>query len=91
MKSNDFTGTGTLIKLFLHRDRFLLTVWIIFSVMLVFVTAVTFTAMGGQNLGDVLSEFNKDPLISALLGPVMSVDISGAIVWRGVSQLSLAL
>lgn len=91
MKYNDFVGTGTLIKLFLRRDRLLLLFWIIFSVALVFVTAVTFTAIGGQNLGAVLSEFNKDPLISALLGPAMSIDISGAIVWRGVSQLSLAL
>ena len=91
MKCNDFIGTGALIRLFLRRDRCLLLLWIFFSVALVFVIAVTFTAIGGQNLEDVLSEFNKDPLISALLGPVMSVDISGAIVWRGVSQLSLAL
>ncbi len=91
MRYNDFIGTGTLIKLFLLRDRFLLLLWIFFSVALVFVTAVTFTAIGGQNLGAVLREFNKDPLISALLGPAMSIDISGAIVWRGVSQLSLAL
>ena len=88
MKYNDFIGTGTLVRLFLRRDRFLLLFWIISSVVLVFVTAVTFTAIGGQ---DVLNEFNKDPLISALLGPLMSVDISGAIVWRGVSQLSLVL
>lgn len=91
MKSNNFIGTGALIRLFLRRDRLLLALWIIFSVALVFVTAATFTAIGGQNLGDILSEFNKDPLISALLGPAISIDISGAIVWRGVSQLSLAL
>lgn len=91
MKSNDFTGTGALIRLFLRRDRFLLPLWIIFSVLLVFVTAVTFTAIGGEDLGYVMSEFNKDPLISALLGPAISIDLSGAIVWRGVSQMALAL
>ncbi|MCR1897504.1 hypothetical protein NSA47_00675 [Irregularibacter muris] len=91
MKSNDFIGTGTLIRLFLRRDRFLLPIWIIFSVMLTFITAATFNVIGGEGLEHVLSEFNKDPLISALLGPVISVDISGAIVWRGMSQLALAL
>lgn len=91
MKSNDFTGTKILIRLFLRRDRFLLPMWIIFSVMLVFVTAVTFDAIGGEELRNVLSEFHKDPLISALLGPIISVNLSGAIVWRGMSQLALAL
>jgi len=50
----------------------LLPLWIIFSVLLVFVTAVTFTAIGGEDLGYVISEFNKEPLISALLGPAIS-------------------
>lgn len=49
----------------------LLPLGIIFSVLLVFVTAVTFTAIGGEDLGYVMSEFNKDPLIFPLLGPAM--------------------
>ncbi len=91
MKTNEFVGTGAIIRLFLRRDRFLLPLWIFFSVTLVFVTAVTFTAIGGQDLGFVLSEFNQDPLISALLGPAISIDLSGAIVWRGISQMALVL
>lgn len=91
MKISDFAGTGTLLKLFLRQDRFLLPIWVLFPVILVFVTATTFIAMAGQGMESVLSEFNSDPLISSLLGQAMSMDLSGAIVWRGVSQLALTL
>ncbi|HBC91601.1 MAG TPA: hypothetical protein DCZ10_01495 [Pelotomaculum sp.] len=91
MKTSDFAGTGTLFRLFLRRDRFLLPLWIFLPVILGLVTAATFSAMASQGLQSVLTEFDKDPLISALLGPVMSFDLSGAIVWRGTSQLALVL
>ncbi len=91
MRASDFAGTGILFRLFLRRDRFLLPLWTFLPVLLVWVTAATFTALAGQGLDLVLAEFNQDALISALLGPVMSFDLAGAIVWRGVSQLALAL
>ncbi|ATW27469.1 ABC transporter permease [Candidatus Formimonas warabiya] len=91
MKASDFAGTVTLFRLFLRRDRFLLPLWIFLPVILALITAATFTAMAGQGLERVLTEFDNDSLISALLGPVMSFDLSGAIVWRGVSQLALVL
>lgn len=91
MKASNFTGTATLFSLFLRRDRFLLPIWVFLPVILVLFVAATFTAMASQGMQIVLTEFNKDPLISALLGPVMSFDLSGAIVWRGTSQLALAL
>lgn len=91
MKANDFTGTTTLFSLFLRRDRFLLPIWVFLPVILVLIVAATFTAMASHGMQSVLAEFNKDPLISGLLGPVMSFDLSGAIVWRGTSQLALAL
>jgi len=91
MKTSDFAGTGTLFRLFLRRDRFSLPLWIFLPVILGLVTAATFTAMADQGLQNVLTDFDKDSLISALLGPVMSFDLSGAIVWRGTSQLALVL
>jgi ABC-2 type transport system permease protein len=93
MKTSDFSGTGTLFRLFLRRDRFLLSVWILLPVILLLGNAATFIAMDGQSQGlqRALTEFNNDPLISSLLGPVMSIDLPGAIVWRTVSLLALVL
>jgi ABC-2 type transport system permease protein len=91
MKLKKFTGTGTLFKLFLRRDRFLLPFWVTLPVVLGMIVAGTFTAMAGQGMDRVLNEFDKDPLVSAILGPVMSFDLLGAIVWRGASQLALVL
>ena len=91
MKFNEFTGTGTLFKLFLRRDRYLLAFWVFLPVALGMFVAVTFTAMADQGMHSVLSEFDNDPLVSAILGPVMSFDLAGAIVWRGSSQIALVL
>ncbi|HHU83307.1 MAG TPA: hypothetical protein GXZ26_09915 [Firmicutes bacterium] len=91
MKRNGFVGTGTLFKLFLRRDRFLLPLWVILPVALGMFVAITFTAMADQGMDSVLKEFHQDPLVSALLGPVISFDLPGAIVWRGSSQLALVL
>jgi ABC-2 type transport system permease protein len=73
MKNSDFAGTGTLFWLFLHRDRFLLLLWIFLPVILGLTVAATFTAMADQGMQRVLTEFNNDPLVSAVLGPVMSL------------------
>ncbi len=91
MKTPHFAGTGTLFWLFLRRDRFLLPIWILTPVILGLIVAATFSAMSSQGTDSVLAEFNQDALISALLGPVMSFDLSGAIVWRGTSQIALTL
>lgn len=93
MKASDFAGTGTLFRLFLRRDRLLLPLWIFLPVLLLLGNAATFIAMGsqGQGLQSALTEFNNDPLISSLLGPVMSIDLFGAIVWRTISLLALSL
>lgn len=91
MKLNDFAGTGILFKLFLRRDRFSLPLWIFLPVFLGLFVAATFSAMADQGMYSVLNEFDKDPLVSAILGPVMSFELSGAIVWRGSSQLALVL
>ena len=93
MKTSDFTGTGMLFRLFLRRDRFLLSVWVFLPSILLLGNAATFIAMGSRSEGlqSALTQFNNDPLISAVLGPVMSIDLPGAIVWRTVSLLSLAL
>lgn len=92
-KGNDFVGTGILLRLFLRRDRFLLPLWIFLPVILLWGNAATFMAMDsqGQGLQSALTEFNNDPLISSLLGPVMSINLAGAIVWRTISLLALTL
>ena len=91
MKTSDFVGTQTLFRLFLRRDRFVLSIWVFLPVILVLGVVVTFNAMASQGMQNVLIEFDQDLLISALLGPVMSFDLAGAIVWRGTSQLALTL
>lgn len=91
MKLSGFTGTRELLKLFLRRDRFLLPLWILLPAILGMFVAATFSAMADQGMYSVLNEFDQDPLVSAILGPVMSFDLSGAIVWRGASQIALVL
>jgi ABC-2 type transport system permease protein len=91
MKHVGFAGTVTLFKLFLRRDRLLLPLWVFLPSALGMVVAFTFTAMADQGMDSVLREFHHDPLVSAILGPVMSFDLSGAIVWRGCSQMALVL
>ena len=59
MRSSDFAGTGTLFRLFLRRDRFLLPLWIFLPVILGLITAATFTAMASQGLEGVLTEFDQ--------------------------------
>lgn len=90
MKINDFAGTGTLMRLFGRRDRVLFPFWTMVPAFLCLAVAATFLPMG-EKLHQVLTEFNHDILISALLGPILSLDLQGAIVWRGFSQLTLAL
>ncbi len=93
MRATDFTGTGTLFALFLRRDRFILPVWVLTPVLLLLLNAATFIAMGNrdQGLEIALAQFNDDPLITTVLGPVMSINLPGAIVWRTISLLALTL
>lgn len=91
MKLSGFTGTRALLILFLRRDRFWLPLWILLPAILGMFVAATFSAMADKGMNSVLHEFDKDPLVSAILGPVMSFDLAGAIVWRGASQLALVL
>jgi len=93
MRTSCFSGIWILFGLFLRRDRFLLPLWIALPAILVLGMAATFIAMDTQDQGlkSVLIGFNSDPLISAVLGPIMSIDLSGAIVWRTISLLALTL
>lgn len=79
MKKNDFVGTGTLLRLFIRRDRFLSLVWILAPFMLAVATASTFGAM---DLEVAIQDFISDPVISAMQGPVMTSTLAGVIVWR---------
>ncbi len=89
MKRDDFVGTGTLFRLFLRRDRFLLPIWII----LPFVFAVsTASSMGAvENLQEFISELAGNPLISSILGPIISSTAAGVVVWRATGQIVIIM
>lgn len=79
MKKDYFVGTGTLLRLFLRRDRLLSLIWILAPFLLAVATAGTFGAM---DLETAISEFISDPVISAMQGPVMTGTLAGVVVWR---------
>lgn len=89
MKRDDFIGTGTLFKLFLQRDRFLLPIWIFLPILLAISTASS--AMAFQNIQEFIAQLTANPLISSILGPIMSSDVAGVVVWRGTGQTALIL
>lgn len=91
MSPTDLVGTASLLRVFLRRDRLVLALWTLLPLCLLLITAATFQAMADEGLRSVLSDFDQDALIGALLGPVLSFDLPGAVVWRASSQLTLAL
>lgn len=89
MEKNDFAGTGTLFRLFLRRDRILLPIWVFLPALLAMSTASS--AMAYQNLQEFISELTSNPLISSILGPIMSSNVAGVVVWRTTGQIVLIL
>ncbi len=89
MKRDNFAGTGTLFRLFLRRDRFLLPIWVFLPVLLAMSTAAS--AMAYQNLQEFITELTSNPLISSILGPIMSSTVAGVVVWRTTGQTVLIL
>jgi len=87
MKLSDFTGTSTLIKFFLRRDRFLLPIWVLLPLLLAVATASS--ALAYQNLQEFITELTANPMITSILGPFMSLTVAGVVVWRGTGQTVL--
>ena len=92
MGNKSFAGTKTLFYLFLRRDRFLLPLWVLLPVFMLIGHSYSFIALaGGTNITSVINELNQDVLISAVHGPVMSLDIVGATLWRAINPVTLLM
>lgn len=84
---NDFTGTRTLLRFFLRRDRFLLPFWVLSPLLLAVSTASS--ALAYQNLQEFITEITANPIITTVLGPFLSQTVAGVVVWRGTGQIVL--
>ncbi len=92
MKKEYFIGTKELLYLYFRRDRFRLFIWILLPVsMLIFHSITMISLSTGKDIISFLSEFNEDVLISAVHGPIMSLDLVGATLWRAASPITLFL
>ncbi|WFA09262.1 hypothetical protein [Tissierella sp. Yu-01] len=92
MKKEYFVGTKELLYLYLRRDRFRLLIWILLPVLMLIFHSITMISLSsGKNIVSFLNEFNEDVLISAVHGPIMSLDLVGATLWRAASPITLFL
>lgn len=92
MKKEYFIGTKELLYLYFRRDRFRLPIWILLPVLILIFHIITMISLSaGKDIVSFLSEFNEDILISAVHGPIMSLDIVGAALWRAASPITLFL
>lgn len=89
MNQNYFVGTGTLLRLFLRRDRFLLPIWVFMPMLLLWSQASFVTAL--PDWQEFLAELTTNPLAGAMLGPVVPLTTAGAVIWRGFVQGSLVV
>lgn len=92
MKKEYFVGTKELLYLYIRRDRLRLLIWILLPVLMLIFHSITMVSLSaGKDIISFLNEFNEDVLISAIHGPIMSLDLEGAILWRAVSPITLFL
>lgn len=92
MKKEYFVGTKELLYLYIRRDRLRLLIWILLPVLMLIFHSITIVSLSsGKDIISFLNEFNEDALISAIHGPIMSLDLEGAILWRGASPITLFL
>ena len=89
MKRHSFTGTLSLTRLYIRRGRWLLPLWILLPVLIS--AAVVSSAAVYQDVGLFVEELTANPLISSILGPGMSHDVAGVVVWRSTGQIVLIL
>ncbi|WP_368654112.1 ABC transporter permease [Ornithinibacillus sp. 4-3] len=92
MINKSFAGTKTLISLYLRRDRFLLPIWILLPLFMLIGHAFSFLSLTSNlEITSVITELNQDSLVSAVHGPIMSMDIVGATLWRAINPITLLL
>ncbi|MEU7137147.1 ABC transporter permease [Streptomyces sp. NPDC046261] len=81
------TGTGTLLRLALRRDRVMLPVWVLALVLTVLATANTFETLYDTpaDRAGVARSTNTNGSLRALYGPVLGDSIGGLVAWRMVA------
>lgn len=89
MKENHFAGTGKLLKLYLRRDRIILSIWILLALMVIKGQMSFMKAMPDWQM--FINELSASPITSAILGPIVPLRIEGAILWRGLLQASITV
>ncbi|MGX8702220.1 ABC transporter permease [Caproiciproducens sp.] len=89
MKRHSFTGTKNLAKLYFRRDRWLLLLWTVLPVLMAI--SVAKSAMAYQDIQLFIKELTINSLISSILGPGMSSNIAGVVVWRSTGQIAIIL
>lgn len=92
MANKNFAGTKTLFRLYLRRDRFLLPIWILLPLFMLIGHAFSFISLSnGREITSLINEINQDALVSAVHGPIMSMDIVGATLWRAINPVTLLI
>ncbi|MEM8530479.1 MAG: hypothetical protein AAGF95_06535 [Chloroflexota bacterium] len=84
---NQLTGIGSLIRLILRRDRFLLLIWVILPLLTVQGQVSFINAL--PDWESFLAELTANPLTTAWLGPVVPLTTTGAIIWRSALQAAM--
>lgn len=89
MRRKDFAGTGTLLRLFLRRDRFLLPIWVLLPLYLTLGQVKFVTAL--PDWQEFIAELSASPLVGAVLGPIVPLTLAGAVIWRSSVQAAMAV
>ena len=89
IKEYNFTETGTILRMLLRRDRFLLPIWILLP-LLIFAGQISFIG-AIPDWKEFIAELSASPLTSAWLGPIVPLSKEGAILWRGMLQSAIAV
>lgn len=85
---NELTGTGTLIRLIVRRDRWVMLAWIALAALLAVASAKSFAQLypTADALRAYATETAGNPAVVALLGPVFAPTLGGLVAWRWTMQ-----
>jgi ABC-2 type transport system permease protein len=90
---NTLAGTGTLTRLVVRRDRVRLAVFALVHVGIPMANTASLAALmpTPQARADFVAESAANPIISALLGPILSPSIESIVAWRSNVQCLLVV
>ncbi|MER5714401.1 ABC transporter permease [Streptomyces sp. NPDC002132] len=79
-----FTGTGTLLRFALRRDRVLIPVWVGVNVLMVLTMPKTLGSLYGtaSERADLLRQVSANSSLRALVGPVFDDSLGALTAWR---------